>query len=248
MVLLFSAPLVRPLLLAFNRASVSSAVAALDRNEHLIWQPGFGPRFLLSLVACAAVSTLAPPSGTQALRLALRRAAGRFEWWFLVGLASSSCCALQLLLNATLAIGCAGFNTVLGPPRPAFLALAVVLQCHLWRAALAATPPRLAQAAAATALCTALSLLPEALHWWVHRRDGWRTGGGEAVSLQVGGMGCTACTQKVLSALEAVDGVDNCEVDLPAGVAWLRLGPRADAATLGRAARAVRDVGFTCDA
>ena len=39
------------------------------------------------------------------------------------GLLSSSCCLLQLLLNAlswfnVMHVGCAGFNKILGPPRP----------------------------------------------------------------------------------------------------------------------------------
>ena len=58
---------------------------------------------------------------------ALARAIEEPGLWGVVGLLSSSCCALQLVLNA-FSVGCAGFNTVLGPLRPYLLALASVLQ------------------------------------------------------------------------------------------------------------------------
>lgn len=38
-------------------------------------------------------------------------------------LLSSACCAIQLFLNAVAGVGCAGFNTTLGPLRPYFISL-----------------------------------------------------------------------------------------------------------------------------
>eukprot|EP00957_Ditylum_brightwellii_P175711 13378838-Ditylum_brightwellii.AAC.1 len=60
--------------------------------------------------------------------------AHRWAWWSLLGLLSSSCCALQILLNL-LSFGCAGFNTALGPLRPTFLALTVAVQISAWSVA-----------------------------------------------------------------------------------------------------------------
>ena len=249
--------IVRPLttFMAVNQANIQ-AVTALEMNqgreEHLIWQPGFGQRFLVACVTFAAVSVVAPPSvsGTRIWRPVLQRAAGRIDSWILLGLASSSCCALQLIINATMAIGCAGFNTVLGPLRPIFLGISVVLQGHLWKAAINART--YAQAAVATTICTVLSFLPEALYYWVHRLDAWQ-GSTEVeqgvVTLQIGGMGCTACTQKVLSALKGVEGIDKSEVDLEKGLAWVKMDEgKGDAGTLEQAVQAVRETGFSCDA
>jgi hypothetical protein len=51
--------------------------------------------------------------------------------WFLMGMLSSSCCIVQLVLSA-LSFGCAGFNTWLGPVRPLMLAITTWLQLYSW--------------------------------------------------------------------------------------------------------------------
>ena len=48
-----------------------------------------------------------------------------------LGLLSSACCVVQILLGL-LSFGCAGLNTVLGPWRPTFLALSIILQAFIW--------------------------------------------------------------------------------------------------------------------
>ena len=81
--------------------------------------------------------------------------AQRMAWWSLLGLLSSSCCALQILLNACSVrpfsrfpraargrfshlrscvgqFGCAGFNTALGPWRATFVALTLTVQTISW--------------------------------------------------------------------------------------------------------------------
>ena len=55
---------------------------------------------------------------------ALHHGAHRAGWWTLLSLLSSSCCVIQLALNM-LSVGCAGFNSILGPARPFFLACAL---------------------------------------------------------------------------------------------------------------------------
>mmetsp|Transcript_12348 Transcript_12348/g.18977 ORF Transcript_12348/g.18977 Transcript_12348/m.18977 type:complete len:285 (-) Transcript_12348:16-870(-) len=54
-----------------------------------------------------------------------------YAWWSVVGLLSSSCCAIQLILNA-MSVGCAGFNTTIGPWRPMLMATTLMLQVVTW--------------------------------------------------------------------------------------------------------------------
>ncbi len=157
---------------------------------------------------------------------------------------------------------------VLGPARPYLLAFALAAQGYMWHAALANRQQGLlVSAAASSALTAGLALMPEMLHAWVHRSDGALLGSlssargvagtdGSAraveLSLLVGGMGCTACTAKVKSAIEAVEGVARCEVDL-AGHARLLAsgGAAASPEELDRLQRevllAVRGAGFSAE-
>jgi hypothetical protein len=95
----------------------------------------------------------------------------RMEWWSVLGLLSSSCCVLQLLLNV-FSLGCAGFNTWLGPLRPLMLAITVSLQASMWRVALTGRGERLlVSATGATTVTAVLSLLPELLGFcWCYGR------------------------------------------------------------------------------
>jgi copper chaperone CopZ len=187
-----------------------------------------------------------------------------------VGLLSSSCCALQLILN-TLSFGCAGFNTVLGPLRPHLLAVTVLLQGFMWRAALASRS-KIPSAIAASVTTIVLALLPEALYWSMHVREDLQNGRTEGannrldseveqdvINLVVGGMGCTACTVKVKAAIEALEGVSACSIDFETGRASVVLAPvnpepSASAASAGitaavkrEAIAAVRNAGFSAE-
>ena len=112
-------------------------------------------------------------------------------------LLSSSCCLIQLLINAMVgAGGCAGFNTILGPVRPIFLALLVGLniltgasvQQSFWRYTLA--------------------LMPEGVQLWnelAKRRWHNTVMRGEAgtpklrasILIDIPTMGCVACINKI---------------------------------------------------
>lgn len=201
-------------------------------REHLLWQPGFGTRFSGSLVVSWLV-VLAATRGTDRLP-ALVALARRLEISSALGLLGSSCCALQLVLNA-FSVGCAGFNKLLGPLRPHALALACTLQVFVWRAALfaPARAPALRAAAGTTLVAAALGLLPEAVHLRTARVARRGKGGAGELWLAVGGMGCTACTAKVKASAEAIDGVAYCSVMLEQGAArvWLD-GPVNTAALL----------------
>merc|ERR1740138_1834236 len=96
----------------------------------------------------------------------LMRGSHKMMWWSVFGLLSSSCCALQLILNM-FNFGCAGFNTYLGPLRPAFLAVTITLQVKMWVLAvpnlgLPSTPDYyLPSCIISTVVTTVLSFLPE---------------------------------------------------------------------------------------
>ena len=100
-------------------------------KEKLLWSPGvlkqtaasFAVLWLAKRWALSDPRALWYVDGArEAVQGALLRGAHGLEWWAALSLLSSSCCALQLLLNA-FSLGCAGFNTYLGPLRPFFLAL-----------------------------------------------------------------------------------------------------------------------------
>ena len=241
-----------------------SATALPYKKEHLIWEPGFARRFFLSLAVCAAVLLAAAHSQEAWLQGMVFQArltgwlmwlSHRMEWWSVIGLLSSSCCALQLLLNV-FSFGCAGFNTWLGPLRPLMLAITVCLQASMWRVALTGRGERLLlSAAGATALTASLSFLPELLHLYIHRHE--RSAGaaaaaaaGAEICFRVEGMGCTACTAKVQRTVEALPGVAGCSVQLEGGKAKVRLDEVAavDARMAGALQRSVaaalKEVGF----
>ena len=221
------------------RAQSLSATALPYKKEHLIWEVGFARRFFLSLTVCAAVLLAAKHSQEAWLQGMVFQArltgwlmwlSHRMEWWSVLGLLSSSCCVLQLLLNV-FSLGCAGFNTWLGPLRPLMLAITVSLQASMWRVALTGRGERLlVSATGATTVTAVLSLLPELLHLYIHRHDASakRVGAsaaapGAEMCFRVEGMGCTACTAKVQRTVEALPGVAGCSVQLEGGEAMVRL-------------------------
>jgi len=131
---------------------------------------------------------------------------------------ASACCWIQLLLNMVSAMGCAGFNTYLGPLRPFFLSLLLCL-----------TLVTRHQTSLLTTIARwTVALLPELLHLWNsshQQRNWWKkkitnnnyallsedkkipTGQSDTeddtvvVSLDIPTMGCVACIQKVDSSL-----------------------------------------------
>ena len=216
----------RTALIVANAANMSFAVKdELAPAEFLIWSPSFAPQFAMAATACAAASflvSLSPlaHSGAAAWYPLYDNIFVRTGLWSVAGLLSSSCCLLQIMLNA-FSIGCAGFNTILGPVRPYFMALALTLQTLMWQAAITEAAP-LGPAITSTALTIGLTLLPEALNAAIMQRSAVPPAE-EDLRIRVDGMGCTACSVKVKSALESVDGVSSCTVAFAEGCAQLRL-------------------------
>lgn len=172
------------------------------------------------------------------------------------GLLGSSCCAVQLGLNAAasagvgLSLGCAGFNKTLGPLRPLMRGLTAAYFAWLWARALfspadvgspvsdggcdendenggcggnggddkqspASSPrsfPKTAKAATvrslalSTAMCAALTFLPELLLVSGGPALAASTAGARHVSLSVSGMGCEACQAHVRQTLLTASG------------------------------------------
>jgi copper chaperone CopZ len=143
------------------------------------------------------------------------------------GLASSSCCALQLMLNGLSAlglinVGCAGFNKTLGPLRTFFRAITTAWLVALWALGLRRGWP-IPHLAATTAIAAALSLLPEALTALILRPRPPASSPPTVVPrelfLRVGGMGCEACRGRVKALIDAAPGVLSSEVSFAPGAA-----------------------------
>ena len=196
----------------------------ISKSGYLVWDDGFKEKFVGSATGFAGVA--AALSFNQIALLAKMSELSALGWGAL-GLLSSACCLFQLILNA-ISVGCAGFNTVLGPLRPYFLALAAILQACVWIIevdARAHGAPADESVVIGSLLCVGLSFMPEALSMWVAHRGGEvaTSDDGTMLMLRVSGMGCTACTAKVQDALAAVPGVTAAAVDLEAESATLRL-------------------------
>lgn len=110
---------------------------------YLVTSAGFLPRYLACLFAMAACGfgcyrdgecSLQMNSAYQQVTHQMMAGAHKLEWWSVIGLLSSSCCALQILLHC-FQLGCAGLNKFLGPLRPLFLALTTALQGTMWAVA-----------------------------------------------------------------------------------------------------------------
>ena len=147
------------------------AAVSTSSKAALVTSPGFGRAFAANLLATSALAAAAhhvpfvsahAARALHAFQLATLNAAHRYAWWGAISLLSSSCCALQLLLNLA-SVGCAGFNRVLGPLRPFLLSVTLLLQLSMWRVALAEQPWQLPFCAAATLLTATLTFLPELL-------------------------------------------------------------------------------------
>lgn len=197
------------------------AKSTKSAKAYLVTSAGFGWSFWPSLAACflvthGATDVLAPSINIFVARCyewlldSMMRGAHRLMWWSVFGLLSSSCCALQLILNM-FNFGCAGFNTYLGPVRPVLLAVTISLQVRMWELAvpnlgLPSTPEYYFPGCVASTVFTAcLSFLPELAHAWVQRSSSAAAGRATrrtSLTLGLEGLGCVACTSAVRRAVE----------------------------------------------
>lgn len=147
-------------------------------------------------------------------------------WWSIVGLLSSSCCALQILLNAA-AMGCAGWNTVLGPVRPLLLGMTLLLQVGSWHTAWS-RPWQWTPTALSTFWTALLSFMPELLYLWNYTKATRNktkkyqtpldfstkttttttpTTTTATLHLQMSSVGCASCLLTVSSVLDRIPSV-----------------------------------------
>jgi len=186
---------------------------------HLLWSPGVWKKIAIgtsTLFVAHATSNFVSWSIISDLSSALllkstSSLAASLGSNVLLPMLASACCLLQLGLNL-LSIGCAGFNTVLGPVRPYFISLLL----YLTVVSRSSHHASLGSWAASTALRWSLALLPEALHFYNNNRERFLLPRRKqsvlatprkleaVVHLEIPTMGCVACINKIDKALSQV--------------------------------------------
>ena len=84
---------------------------------HLIWSPNFWKKLLISFGFWSTIGWIQSKSNAQLgsmLFNSSHAASCHSPMRLILPLLSSSCCAIQLIINAISGLGCAGFNTYLG--------------------------------------------------------------------------------------------------------------------------------------
>lgn len=206
----------------------------MPQDAYLLTSPGVFP--LLGKNLACFVAVIAMISASQEARLLLTRiydgiayqmmeAAHSMAWWAVLALLSSSCCALQIILNA-FSFGCAGFNTWLGPWRPVFLALTIITQSLVWSVAYY-RPFQWRSMAASSAVTCSLALLPEALagvHAYRARKSPAvaNIAATKLVYFRFNTLGCISCATTVRHVLTNHPQVSDCSVSVEQQEAWVR--------------------------
>ncbi|GMI31016.1 hypothetical protein TrCOL_g6236 [Triparma columacea] len=165
----------------------------------------------------------------EGLRMIMLESAQRWKWWGAISLLASSCCALQVVLNF-FSLGCAGFNTVLGPLRPPLLAMAFALQTTAWME-IRAQPLLWRKTLVGSLLTITLSLLPECLHLLSKFRSRLASTPSSSPDLVFNlksSIGCSSCEVKVQSTVLSHPLALSCEVS--EGLASVYLKPDASPA------------------
>ena len=138
------------------------------KRQYLITDEGFSSALVLNLmimVAAMGIVYLRRPyreyavNAYFAINERLMAIANRYAWWSMLGLLSSSCCALQILLNAV-SLGCSGINNILGPCRPTLLAFTIISITVSWAVAWS-RPFQWRSTGLSTSFSGFLALLPE---------------------------------------------------------------------------------------
>ena len=184
------------------------------KTLYLLTDPGFGRLLALNMAVFAGllVMVVSVPflyEKTTDIYFEINgwmmSTAHRMAWWWIMGLLSSSCCALQLILNS-LALGCSGLNTVLGPLRPTLVALSLTLQGISWYVAWS-RPYQWIPTAVATCLSNGFMIMPELLAWRVRQKTApmhHPTSDGLVLRFRLDNMGCVACLSTVSGVLETI--------------------------------------------
>lgn len=252
-------------------SAVSSSSSSSLANYHLLWSPKVLTKILLTTlflwISIHKVPNLLNGNLQKLINIPMPTTSNSklnaFLFNGLLPTLSSACCWIQMALNMVTAMGCAGFNTYLGPLRPFFLSILA----YLTIATRAQTKPQL------MALRWTIALLPELLHLWntfttrqSHRKlqssstDVPTTE--VAVYLDCPTMGCVACIQNVNSSLQKalqstgsnvyqIQAIDSwlLEGDRKGGKAKIRfstLGDKYNKRIVSMLTRAMKRSGFPC--
>jgi copper chaperone CopZ len=190
-------------------------------SYHLMWSPHMLPRFLAAFASLLTVRLIVGPHVVLSSETipAYPGFAGKVLEYLVLPLLSSACCSVQLLVNVMVgAGGCAGFNKRLGPLRPFFLAIMFITLLT----------PATRSNYATLYVQILLAFLPELVHGWNRlsetlltrkQTNRVRSLASDATSAQVElnipGMGCVACINKINNSLRQVPTVASSE-------AWLQ--------------------------
>jgi len=224
-------------LLAQSKKETNVKKVVNGKQLYLVTDEGFITKFVINMVgltfgfACLRSIPSLRQYGTQLITNHLLTTNN--VWWFGLGLASSSCCAIQLILNA-LSVGCAGFNTILGPIRPTLLSGTLLMQIAFWYTG---TTTLFRSKLQSSLLVGILSLLPELLTIWTKVRSPASvstTNNKEyAIALEMGkSVGCAACVTTVKGILDNIQTVVNYNVSMETGTLQLNLTNDTDLATI----------------
>ena len=170
----------------------------INDKYHLIWSPTFWKKAVASTIIYMIIQLLASKSNLSSSVGKISSCHQSKITAVILPLLSSSCCAVQLIINTLSGFGCAGFNFVLGPVRPFLLP---VLMLSTWTL----LPQR---SLGWTVLSLFLAFLPEIVYifnllesiQWNKKKD--------IISLQnnavtatlqlaIPTMGCSSCVNKI---------------------------------------------------
>lgn len=239
----------------------ASIAAAPLKQLHLATDAGFARAALLSLLLevcllAGAVAFCPLRAWAAGMQLKVLEMAPQMAGWTLLGLLSSSCCVFQIVLSA-LSLGCAGFNTVLGPLRPPLIAFTLLMQAVVWYLVLP-HPCRWGSTAVATALSLLLTFSPELLNLYYIRQlarparpAGQASSARSMVRIAIApkAMGCISCVTKVRSALASHPAVVDCTVSLQdaSAVALISIAPLGEDVEATRAAHLLVQQVLSCE-
>mmetsp|Transcript_19418 Transcript_19418/g.40569 ORF Transcript_19418/g.40569 Transcript_19418/m.40569 type:complete len:395 (+) Transcript_19418:313-1497(+) len=211
----------------------------LSEKYHLIWSPKFLKKMMLGAVVwmfllSKVVQSKYLPLNEMFHRLTcLENAGGYISTAVILPLLSSSCCAIQLMINIVSGLGCAGFNKYLGPIRPFMLSVLIFTTAKLFSQ----------RSIVWTIVSLSLGFLPEVLHICnnyrvrvgnrtVSQHDGDQnnripTSDTQLIAtlrLDVPTMGCVACVNKIDSTIRQL-GLRE-KRNIRDGVSWLNDGSK----------------------
>eukprot|EP00984_Skeletonema_dohrnii_P002365 scaffold821_cov123-Skeletonema_dohrnii-CCMP3373.AAC.5 len=171
---------------------------------HLIWSPSFWKKAAVSTIIYKSIQLLADRNNLSSVGRISSCHQSKITA-LVLPLLSSSCCAVQLIINALSGWGCAGFNTILGPVRPLLLPLLLISTWNL-------LPQR---SLGWTALSLFLAFLPELVYifnslarnqWKKEKYTSLQNNAVTArLQLAIPTMGCIACVNKIDTSIRQCD-------------------------------------------